>query len=144
MKSYFKFLSRNRLYSAVEILGLSIALGFVVLLMAYAKTEFSVGSRQPDADKIYAIGMGDCVGMTLGTGEELFPGIPEIKSWTRIYDYGKIDITIGEDYHVAQAAVIDTNFLKIFDYRVTGCDKDRILNRLSSRPAASLWEPCWP
>lgn len=127
MKSYFKFLLRNRLYTVVEILGLSVALGFVVLLAAYARTEFSVGSSQNNARNIYAIGMGSCTGMTLGTGEEFFPGIPEIKSWTRVATYGDADIMVGEDYYEVKAAALDTNFSRLFDYRITGCDADRIL-----------------
>ena len=43
MKSYFKFLSRNKLYTAIEAFGLSVALGFVVILGAYAMMEYSVG-----------------------------------------------------------------------------------------------------
>ncbi len=128
MKSYFKFLMRNSLYSAVEILGLSVALCFVILLAAYARTEFGVGTRQRDAKNIYAIGMGSCTGMTLGTGEEFFPGIPEIKSWTRIASWGDADIMVGEDYYSSKVAALDTNFLKFFDYRVTGCDAARILS----------------
>ena len=127
MKSYFKFLLKNKLYSIVEILGLSIALGFVILLMTYANTEFNVGDRQPKAREIYAIGMGNSVGMTLGTGEEFFPSVPEIKSWTRLSDYGSADITVGEDYYAVKAAALDTNFHQLFDYRITGCDENRIL-----------------
>jgi putative ABC transport system permease protein len=128
MKSYFKFLLKNKLYSFVEILGLSVALGFVILLMTYAGTEFSVGGRQPKAKEIYAIGMGNCVGMTLGTAEEFFPSIPEIKSWTRLGPYGDADIMVGQDYYSVKAVAIDTNFLQLFDYRITGCDGNRLLS----------------
>ena len=127
MKSYFKFLLKNKLYSIVEILGLSVALGFVILLMTYAVTEFSVGNHQPKAREIYAIGMGASTGMTLGTGEEFFPSIPEIESWTRIAPYGSADITVGEDYYAVKAVALDTNFRQLFDYRITGCDENRIL-----------------
>ena len=127
MKSYFKFLLRNKLYSIVEVLGLSVALGFVILLMFYAKTEFSVGTRQPRAREIYAIGMGASTGMTLGTGEEFFPSIPEIKSWTRVAAYGSANIMAGEDYYSVKAVALDTNFRQLFDYRITGCDGNRIL-----------------
>lgn len=128
MKSYFKFLLRNKLYSMVEILGLSVALGFVILLMAYARTELSVGARQPNARDIYAIGMGSATGMTLGTAEEFFPSIPEITSWTRAASYGSADITVGEDYYNVEAVALDTNFLQLFPYRVAGCDPGRILS----------------
>lgn len=127
MKSYFTFLSRNKLYAAIEVLGLALAFGFIIILASYARTEFSVGTKQPLSKKIYVIGQQDGFGMTLGTAEEFFPSIPEIKSWTRIADYGKMDITIGEEYYPVEACAVDTNFLQLFDYRLTGCDKDRIL-----------------
>lgn len=127
MKSYFTFLSRNKLYAAIEVLGLALAFGFIIILASYARTEFSVGAKQPLSQKLYAIGSEDSFGMTLGTAEEFFPSIPEIKSWTRIADYGKMDITIGEEYYPVEACAVDTNFLQLFDYRLTGCDKDRIL-----------------
>ena len=69
MSTYLKFLSKNKLYTVIEALGLSVALGFVILLTSYARTEFSVGARQPLSKQIYAIGGGDCVGMTYGTAE---------------------------------------------------------------------------
>ncbi len=127
MKSYFQFLLRNKLYSFVEVVGLSVALGFVILLMSYAGTEFSVGNRQPKAKEIYAIGMGNCTGMTVGTGEEFFPSVPEIKAWTRIGTYGDADIMVGEDDYSVKAVALDTNFRQFFDYRITGCDENRIL-----------------
>ena len=35
MKSYLRFLSRNKLYTAIEVVGLSVALAFVILLNSY-------------------------------------------------------------------------------------------------------------
>jgi len=32
MKSYLRFLSRNKLYTAIEVVGLSVALAFVLLI----------------------------------------------------------------------------------------------------------------
>lgn len=43
--TYLKFLSRNKLYTFIEVFGLSVALGFVILLASYARTEFSVGAK---------------------------------------------------------------------------------------------------
>lgn len=41
MKSYFKFLSRNKLYTAIEAFGLSIALAFVMIW--YPTPSWSIG-----------------------------------------------------------------------------------------------------
>ena len=32
MKSYHRFLSRNKLYTAIEVVGLSVALAFMIIL----------------------------------------------------------------------------------------------------------------
>lgn len=125
--TYLRFLSRNKLYTFIEVFGLSVALGFVILLASYARTEFSVGAKQPLSQRLYVVGAGDSFGMTLGTSEEFFPSIPEIKGWTRICDGGNADIMVGDDYFQAAEASIDTNFFKFFDYRLTGCPKEKVL-----------------
>ena len=84
MKSYFKFLSRNKLYTAIEAFGLSVALGFVIILGAYTTMEYSVGKGNENTKESYAVGSGDYLGMTWRTAQEFFPSIPEIKEWTRI------------------------------------------------------------
>ena len=55
MNTYLKFLSKNKLYTAIEAFGLSLALGFIILLASYARTEFSGGARQPLSKQLYAI-----------------------------------------------------------------------------------------
>lgn len=71
--TYLKFLSRNKLYTFIEVFGLSVALGFVILLASYARTEFSVGAKQPLSKQLYVVGAGDSFGMTLGTSDEFSP-----------------------------------------------------------------------
>ena len=39
MKSYLRFLSRNKLYTAIEVVGLSIALAFVVFIATFVAGE---------------------------------------------------------------------------------------------------------
>lgn len=125
--TYLRFLSRNKLYTFIEVFGLSVALGFVILLASYARTEFSVGARQPLSKQLYVVGAGDYIGMTLGTSDEFFPSIPEIKDWTRIVDMDNTDIMVGDDYYKAAEASVDTNFFNLFDYRLVGCHRDRVL-----------------
>ena len=116
MKSYVTFLSRNKLYTAIQLFGLSVALGFVILLAAYARTEFSVGASHPYAKEMYAVGLGDFVGMTLGTGPEFFPSMPEIKEWTRMERSGQNDVQVGEDYYEVSRLAVDSNFFRFFHF----------------------------
>ena len=116
MKSYVTFLSRNKLYTAIQLFGLSVALGFVILLAAYARTEFSVGASHPYAKDMYVVGFGDYVGMTLGTGPEFFPSMPEIKEWTRMERSGQNDVQVGEDYYEVSRLAVDSNFFRFFHF----------------------------
>ncbi|MDY3848358.1 MAG: FtsX-like permease family protein [Prevotella sp.] len=128
MKSYFKFLSRNKLYTAIEAFGLSVALGFVVILGAYAMMEYSVGKGNEKAKEIYAVGSGDYLGMTWGTAQEFFPSIPEIKEWTRVATANNIPgFMVGETFFKADAYCVDPNFFEFFGYDVRGCRRDRVL-----------------
>ena len=128
MKSYFKFLSRNKLYTAIEAFGLSVALGFVVILGAYAMMEYSVGKGNEKAKEIYAVGSGDYLGMTWGTAQEFFPSIPEIKEWTRVATANNIPgFMDGETFFKTDAYCVDPNFFEFFGYDVRGCRRDRVL-----------------
>ena len=52
MKSYLRFLSRNKLYTAIEVVGLSIALAFVILLSSYIVDDLSCDKDIKDKDRI--------------------------------------------------------------------------------------------
>ena len=53
MKSYLRFLSRNKLYTAIEIVGLSLALAFVIVLSAYIVEDMSVNKSLENTDDIH-------------------------------------------------------------------------------------------
>ena len=137
MKSYFKFLSRNKVYTFIEAFGIAFALGFIILLLSYAKTEYSVGKNIRGADNIYVLGTGDMFGMTLDTpveffaeqsGEaERFHQFPEIGTWTRIVNGVEEDVTMGDDYFKVTSVFIDSTFFQLFDYGLTGCPRERVL-----------------
>lgn len=111
MKTFFKFLQRNKLYTAIEALGLAVALAFVTLLASYACTECSVGRDRPACDSIYAIGTGDYVGMTRGTGDHLLARMLAVQSWTRMMPLDACDVDVDGDYRQVEAAAVDADFL---------------------------------
>lgn len=55
MSSFINFLKRNKLYSAVNLLGLSLSMAFVLLLAVYVTSQLSTDSFQKNADRIYII-----------------------------------------------------------------------------------------
>lgn len=50
MNSFINFLKRNKLYSAVNLLGLSLSMAFVLLLAVYVTSQLSTDSFQKNAD----------------------------------------------------------------------------------------------
>ena len=56
MKSFLHFLKRNPYYTLINILGLSIALMFVILIGDYTWRQFSTDSSQPNKDRIVLMG----------------------------------------------------------------------------------------
>ena len=127
MKSYFVFLKRNKLYTAIQAFGLSVALGFVILLASYARTEYMVGKTQPMSDKLYAMGFSSVMPLTVGSGPEICPKIPQIKGYTRVGSIRSWDVIVGENSFTTNAMAIDTTFFHYFDYNLRGCDKDRVI-----------------
>ena len=52
MKSYLKFLSRNKLYTAIEFIGLAVSLSFVIIIGSYVVQQYAVTRENPDGDLI--------------------------------------------------------------------------------------------
>lgn len=52
MKSYLRFLSRNKLYTTIEVIGLSIALAFVLILSSYIIEEISTDREVKENDRL--------------------------------------------------------------------------------------------
>lgn len=47
MKSYFRFLERNKAYTAVQFTGLAVSLGFVIIVLAYLVQELGKNTSFP-------------------------------------------------------------------------------------------------
>ena len=55
LKSFFKFLVKNKLYSVVTISGFAVSLMFVLLLSVYIKQELSVDQFHKNKDRIFRL-----------------------------------------------------------------------------------------
>ena len=59
MKSYLRFLGRNKLYTAIEVVGLSIALAFLIVLGSILIEKSQVNDDIKYADEIYSLAYKD-------------------------------------------------------------------------------------
>ena len=127
MKSYFVFLKRNKLYTAIQAFGLSVALGFVILLASHVRTEFTVGTTQSMAKELYIAGGENTVGMRAKTAPDIFPNVPQIKGWTRAGHYSSCEYSVEGEMVRLSTMDVDTNFFQFFDYKLVGLDRKKVL-----------------
>ena len=122
MKSYLKFLSRNKLYTAIEAVGLAVSLAFVIIIGSYVWQQYAVTRENPDGNRIYLPGLPDYPGLTYG-----FPGvvteIPEIEKVTMLCPVG----LPYKDGEVLYGAGVDRSFFDLFpNYHFVEGDADVI------------------
>ena len=122
MKSYLKFLSRNKLYTAIEFIGLAVSLAFVIIIGSYVWQQYAVTRENPDGNRIYLPGLPDYPGLTYG-----FPGVV-----TEIPDIEKVAMLcpVGlpyKDGEVLYGAGVDRSFFDLFpNYHFVEGDADVI------------------
>ncbi|MBQ8809988.1 MAG: hypothetical protein IJZ69_06620 [Bacteroidales bacterium] len=78
MKSYLRFLSRNKLYTAIEVVGLSMALAFVIVLSSYIVDDMSVNKDLKNTENIYICHMENSV-TSYDLTPMLYDMIPDIE-----------------------------------------------------------------
>ena len=109
MKSYLKFLSRNKLYTAIEFFGLAVSLAFVILIGSYVVQQYAVTRENPDGDRIYLPGLPGSPGLTYGF-PEVVTRIPEIEKVAMLTPLG-LPYKEGE---ILYGAGVDRSFFDLF------------------------------
>ncbi len=79
MKSYLRFLGRNKLYTAIEILGLSVAIAVTIPLLSYMLKINETNHSHPDYKNIYSLSASRMQCSSPGIGKYLQENIPEIE-----------------------------------------------------------------
>ena len=116
MKTYLKFLSRNKLYTAIEFVGLSVALAFVIISFCYVVQQYAVTRENPDRERIYAVGTSSGSNVSNGYGMKDLLGdkLPEVESVTHFY-YNKNQILkVGDESFVSNYLYCDREFFDFF------------------------------
>ena len=116
MKSFLKFLSRNKLYTAIESVGLAVSLAFVILIGSYVWQQYGITRENPDADRIYCLGTQDMLALSYWDKESLESQIPEIEAITRLGAPEDDIATFNGNAHWAASSEIDPEFFDIFPY----------------------------
>ena len=79
MKSYLRFLGRNKLYTAIEVIGLSVAIAVAVPLLSYLLRVNEINHAHPDHENIYSLSVARMQCSSPNIGKYLQENIPEIE-----------------------------------------------------------------
>ena len=117
MKSFWNFLKKNKLYGAINLVGLTVSMAFVLLLAAYVQRQLSTDSFQKNADRIYVIANEDNVTMGYWLDKHLKNNFPEIEKGccvANIASAAAFNIDGERVYGSTMAA--DSTFFEMFSY----------------------------
>ena len=114
MKSYLKFLSRNKLYTVIEAVGLAVSLAFVILIGSYVVQQNEVAHESPEWERTFVMGSDDFLGLTYWDKEELEINIPEVEAVTHMALLWQPTILIGENLVRGTGMEADAEFFQVF------------------------------
>ena len=111
MKSYLKFLSRNKLYTAIEAVGLAVSLAFVIIIGSYVWQQYAVTWENPDRERVYVPGTPGFPALTYGFPDAI-GDIPEIESISRMCNVVVHPVIRGENTE-AESVGVEPAFFEI-------------------------------
>ena len=111
MKSYLKFLSRNKLYTAIEAVGMAVSLAFVIIIGSYVWQQYAVTWENPDRERVYVPGTPGFPALTYGFPDAI-GDIPEIESVSRMCNVVVHPVIRGENTE-AESVGVEPEFFEI-------------------------------
>lgn len=118
MKSYFRFLKKNPYYTIINVLGLSVALMFVIMIGDYTWRQFSTDSWHKNKDRIVLMGNSKDFFSWPDECRQITAGYPEIEA-TCCIESSNGKIMAGENTFQEDGPTIllaDSTFFCLFDF----------------------------
>ena len=84
MKSFFRFLKTNPLYTIINVVGLSVSLMFVILIGDYTWRQLNMDRGYKNGDRIFLLGSQDNFFSWPDASEQLGHSYPEIEKMCRL------------------------------------------------------------
>ena len=140
IKNYLKIAWRNiwknKVFSAINIIGLSIGMAACIVIMLFVTYEKSFDNfhtkniwKLDEVQKFPGMVASQKVGLSMfPMGPTLQADFPEVKDFTRIRWQEKFKLVYGEKkVFLPEAFFVDTTFLNIFDFKLVKGDRNTAL-----------------
>ena len=124
MKSFWNFLKKNKLYGAINLVGLSVSMAFVLLLAVYVQRQLSTDSFQENAGRIYVIANEETVNSGYWMDKHLKTRFPEIEKGCCVADMSAgAAFTIDGELVYGSTMAVDSTFFEMFSYDLAAGNK---------------------
>lgn len=129
-KSFFKFLSRNKTYTAIDIFGLSVSLMFVLLIAVYSVQELSTDKYHEKGDRIYVLSSEANTGSAYKLAYRLQERYPEIEKVCPVAPWGfyHTSVTVADKNFNAELMFADTTFFDFFSFPLLVGDRNHVMD----------------
>ena len=127
MKSYLKFLSRHRLFTIINIVGLCLSMAFLLLLGDLIYRQMTVENYQTRSDRTFVMGNEEFMMSHFRVGQRLQDRFPEIEDWCSVSGL-EMAFTIKGQEAKTKMLLTAPNFFEFFDYQLLTGDKKEVLS----------------
>lgn len=142
IKIAFRNLMRNKLFSALNILGLVIGMVACLLILQYVQFEMSYDSFHKNADNVYRLRsqeyqneqlVDDGVSSFLRTGELMLKEFPEVTNFVSIF-HKEVATLAHQERHFKETSlyIVDPSFLEVFSFKLLKGQANTVLQKPSS------------
>ena len=144
MKSFFRFLCRNRLYTFIEVAGMAVAICFILFIGSFVIGQFSTDTGIKRQGDIYA-GHSERMFLQSATIKGQLEGkFPEILEMSRIIPLDRLsgfnaELRCGEVSERQNALLTDENFFEFFPFPLVAGSTE---SALSARNSIVISESC--
>lgn len=132
MKTFLTFLSRNKAYTFINVLGLSLSMMFVILIGVYNYQERSIDRQLDKGDRLEVVCLNDVdnsdkyEGIHHIVGKYLKQQFPQIEATCGVCKYDVL-VSQGDEKIKAKMFCADSNFFQLFNYKLLEGDRHTCL-----------------
>lgn len=131
LKSFFVFLSRNKLFTAINILGFAISLSFVILTALYIQGELRVDKQHVDANRIYRLTSEKYASFACPTAGDIQSRFPYIDATMRMVETTSAVSYLDGAKYQERMLLADSNFFSFFSFPLIEGQPDNVLRTIN-------------
>ena len=138
LKASWRVLLKEKLYTSINLIGLTSGLVMGLLIISYVQFEISYEQYNPNARKVVRITTDYMDGETVVDqdcetyhvlGPMMKESFPSIHSYTRAYDMFEAQVRVEDKiYRVSSLYAVDPSFLEIFHHPLISGNSKTVLN----------------